>query len=97
MVKALWKAIMTRSRLKHMFKNPNITYWNNYEHQRIFVLIYFEIQNLIIFVTLNKGFKRKSNNLGKIRPFFSDKSLENSNITLKVKCNLSQKRANLFI
>ena len=86
LTKSLWKAIMTRCRLKNVYlTNQNTTNCKNYNYQR----------NICtkLLRNNNKKFCKK------IKPFFSDKSLAGINIVLKEKGNLitdNQKLANLF-
>ena len=58
MTKALWKAIMTRSRLKNVYlKNRNTANWNNYKYQRNFCtnLEAYGFSSIVILVYGNKS------------------------------------------
>ena len=90
MTKSLKKAIMTRSRLKNAYlKTRNSKDWENYKKQRNICknLLKKQKANTFNVKSKYKAPKPQQKVLEKIKPFFSDKSLEISNIILKEKAN----------
>ena len=99
--KALRKAIMTRSRLKNIYlKTRNNENWDKYKKQRNFCTNLLRKTKNDYFRCLNiKDLNDNKKFWKKVKPFLSDKVLENNNIILKGKDELitdSSTLANLF-
>ena len=85
MAKALQNAVMTRSRLKSVsLKNQNTTDWNYNKYQRILCTNLLQKTNFYYFCNFNvQDLNDKKKSGKKIKPFFSEKCFESSNIVLK--------------
>ena len=85
MTKALRKAIMTRSSLKNIYlKSRNEENWVNYKRQRNFCTNFLRKAKQKYFCDLNmKDLNYNKRFWKKIKPFYSDKSLQATNIIPK--------------
>ena len=89
MSKALWKVIMTRTRLKDIYlKSQNEENWVNCKRQQNFCTD-FHRKTKKYFCNLNtKDLNENERFWKKIKPFFSDKGWQINNIILKDKNRL---------
>ena len=90
MTKALWIAIMLRSRFQNVYlKNQNTIDWSNYKYQRNFCTNLLWKTKFDYFHNLNeKDLNDNKKFWKKIKPFFSDKGLASNFIALKEKGSL---------
>ena len=87
MTKALWKAIMTRSKLKNIYlKSRNEKNWVNYKRKRIFCTNLLRKTKQKYFCSLKmKDLNDNKRFWIRMKPFFLDKGLQSNNIILKDK------------
>ena len=89
MTKALWKAIMTRSRSKNIYlKSRNEENWVHYRRQQSFCTILLKKTKKFFFNLNMKDLHENKRLWKKIEPFFLNKGLQANNMVLKGKNRL---------